>query len=213
MTQSKLNHYKATNDYNREISPGDPYYLNEFGICPTRIKKFKLKVRTRIVYRIELHYYDRIIFVKFYPKIQENNPDKFKLSGFNLSMTEKRKLINTVSVIVYEEIKKNDNQGYSFSFFGQIYDRDNLKNRKSSVRYSIYRKQVVNLFRSNSFKHTYVDSINFYLLTNGSNEVHDKNLQSIITFFREKPEILFTNMTYATLEEIKKFLLESSVNM
>ena len=91
-------------------------------------KIYKINVRPKLVYYIELDYYEHTVFIKFYPKIMESEPDKFKKVGMGLKIAEVRKLLYTCCVFVYKEIQMSPQK--VFSFVAQIYDRDNLLKRK-----------------------------------------------------------------------------------
>lgn len=122
------NHYKiGTPIYNQRYRQS--LEANEDPLSVLFAKKiYKIKVRQKLVYYIELDYYEHTVFIKFYPKIIESEPSKFKKVGIGLKIAEIRKLLYTCCVLVYQEIQMNPQK--VFSFVAQIYDRDNLLKRK-----------------------------------------------------------------------------------
>jgi hypothetical protein len=126
-------------------------------------KIYKINVRPKLVYYIELDYYEHTVFIKFYPKIMESEPDKFKKVGMGLKIAEVRKLLYTCCVLVYEEIQLSPQK--VFSFVAQIYDRDNLLKRKKSIRFSVYKKMVTTYFNDQDYIHFNLEAYNFYCIT------------------------------------------------
>ena len=126
-------------------------------------KIYKINVRPKLVYYIELDYYEHTVFIKFYPKIMESEPDKFKKVGMGLKIAEVRKLLYTCCVLVYKEIQMSPQK--VFSFVAQIYDRDNLLKRKKSIRFSVYKKMVTTYFNDQDYIHFNLEAYNFYCIT------------------------------------------------
>lgn len=162
------------------------------------LKQYKVSIRKKLVYLIEIYDYDGIEFLKFYPKIHENNPDKYQLTTIGLTYAEIRKLLNTCCKIVLHQFDSEKNKEPIYCFFGQWYSRDNQNDRLTAKRFNLYEKQVTTYFSHTSFKHFKIDPINLYCL--GS--VHNRK-------FEEQVGILLEKLSYKH-DFVAQFMTESA---
>ncbi len=153
-----------------------------------------------MIYLIELFYYEELTFIKFYPKIHENNPNRYKVCDIGLSNSEKRKLLNTCCSIVHDEIEKDKER--LFAFVAQIYDRDNEKKREISVRFSIYRKQVTTFFKLENYSHLMIKDFNFYCMAKASNKSFSKKIEAFITKAKKQESLVMEFITDRGRENI-----------
>lgn len=151
---------------------------------------------------IEIHYYERFAFLKFFPKILENSEDKFKQIGLGLKVGEIRKLIRTCSFLINSILEKNNQ--LNFAFFGQVYDKDDEKNRLVSKRFELYKKQVVTDFYSEKIRHLEFEMLNFFTVSLKSEKDFEEDIEHFIeyvkfhqdkfqSFMTKKAWELFTN--------------------
>jgi hypothetical protein len=163
-------------------------------------KIYKINVRPKLVYYIELDYYEHTVFIKFYPKIMESEPDKFKKVGMGLKIAEVRKLLYTCCVLIYEEIQMSPQK--VFSFVAQIYDRDNLLKRKKSIRFSVYKKMVTTYFNDRDYIHFNLEAYNFYCITRIENTTKFLPiLQELTDAVSQDNHLLNEFVTIAQLQE------------
>jgi hypothetical protein len=163
-------------------------------------KIYKINVRPKLVYYIELDYYEHTVFIKFYPKIMESEPDKFKKVGMGLKIAEVRKLLYTCCVLVYKEIQMSPQK--VFSFVAQIYDRDNLLKRKKSIRFSVYKKMVTTYFNDKDYIHFNLEAYNFYCITRIENTTKFLPiLQELTDAVSQDNHLLNEFVTIAQLQE------------
>jgi hypothetical protein len=194
------NHYKiGTPIYNQRYRQS--LEANEDPLSVLFAKKiYKIKVRQKLVYYIELDYYEHTVFIKFYPKIIESEPSKFKKVGIGLKIAEIRKLLYTCCVLVYQEIQMNPQK--VFSFVAQIYDRDNLLKRKKSVRFSVYKKMVTTYFNDQDYIHFNLEAYNFYCITRIENtEKFLPILQELTDAVSQHNHLINEFVTIAQLQE------------
>lgn len=195
---------------NRHYKIGSPIYnqrfrqsleANEDPLSVLFAKKiYKINVRPKLVYYIELDYYEHTVFIKFYPKIMESEPDKFKKVGMGLKIAEVRKLLYTCCVLVYEEIQMSPQK--VFSFVAQIYDRDNLLKRKKSIRFSVYKKMVTTYFNDRDYIHFNLEAYNFYCITRIENTTKFLPiLQELTDAVSQDNHLLNEFVTIAQLQE------------
>lgn len=171
-------------------------------IEPSRIKEFKVKVRPKIIYCVELFYYDEIIFVKFHPKLFETDSDKYKKVGMGLSTAEIKTFLNTCCKIVAQDFTKNS-KSHIYSFIGQWYDKDNIKARLLTKRFSLYKKQVTTYFSAETFMHVTYDLINFYCITSKNNKSLQPQLNKLFETLASHNSIIEDFMT----EKAKELIL------
>lgn len=177
----KLKYFHYTILKNSNLT-GIPYLSGTFQ--PTRNKQFKISIRKKLVYLIELYEYNEYSFLKFHPQIHQNNPDRYKITTMGLTYGEKRKLLNTCCRIILDEIDKNQKNSQIYSFFGQWYEKDNELERLFAKRFDLYEKQVTTFFSDDNFFHFKQKEINLYCLSTKQNKD-----------FREKVSILLENLT------------------
>jgi hypothetical protein len=157
---------------------GVPYASDSFH--PKRIKQFKITVRPRLVYIVELFNYDGYAFLKFHPKIHDSNPEKYQITNIGLKFGEIRKLLNTCCKIVLNEIEKEENANTVYSFFGQWYNKDNQLQRLSAKRFSLYEKQVTTFFSNDNFFHFKQKEINLYCLCSTKNTLFEDQVLQLL---------------------------------
>jgi hypothetical protein len=157
---------------------GVPFALDSFH--PKRIKQYKITVRPRLVYIVELFDYDSYVFLKFHPKIHESNPERYQITDIGLSFGEIRKLLNTCCRIVLTVIEKQDNIDTIYSFFGQWYDKDNKLQRLTAKRFSLYEKQVSTFFSNENFFHYKREEINLYCLCSIKNKQFENQVHQLL---------------------------------
>jgi hypothetical protein len=193
-------HYKiGTPIYNQRFRQS--LEANEDPLSVLFAKKiFKIIVRPKLVYYIELDYYEHTVFIKFYPKIMESEPDKFKKVGMGLKIAEVRKLLYTCCVLVYDEIQMSPQK--VFSFVAQIYDRDNLLKRKKSIRFSVYKKIVTTYFNDRDYIHFNLEAYNFYCITRIENTTNFLPiLQELTDAVSQHNHLINEFVTIAQLQE------------
>ncbi|MEY4895037.1 MAG: hypothetical protein RL751_1862 [Bacteroidota bacterium] len=193
-------HYKiGTPIYNQRFRQS--LEANEDPLSVLFAKKiFKIIVRPKLVYYIELDYYEHTVFIKFYPKIMESEPDKFKKVGMGLKIAEVQKLLYTCCVLIYEEIQMSPQK--VFSFVAQIYDRDNLLKRKKSIRFSVYKKIVTTYFNDRDYIHFNLEAYNFYCITRIENTTKFLPiLQELTDAVSQDNHLLNEFVTIAQLQE------------
>ena len=132
-TDVSFSSYHYTQQKNSDYSEGFPY-TNQ-GLKPDKIKSFKVKIRRKLVYIIELYCFGNYAFIKFHPKIYENSNDKYKLVGMDLRIGQIRKLLNTCCKIILREIDKNEDPSLVYGLIGQWYEKDNLQKRIVTKRF------------------------------------------------------------------------------
>ena len=124
-----LEYFKYTPLTNTKVDHQDP--ANQSEIIPDKKKGYKITVRSRLIYKFELFYYEHFVFVKFYPSKFQASADKYSRSNIGLKVAETRKLLNTCCKIVHLEMNKNENEDKIYAFFGQWYEKDNRLKRLS----------------------------------------------------------------------------------
>lgn len=187
-----FNSFKYGNPiYHTQKCDSDPTNIDPFGLKFKKI--YKISVRVKLKYHIEIYYYEHFAFVKFYPKVFESYPDKYKKVGMKLTIREKRMLLNTCCDIVYKEIKKTPS--IIFAFIAQVYDRDNVLNRLLTVRFSLYKKQVTTFFNSDDYVHFNYEPFNFYCITKIDEFTFIKRLQSLLDVLMTNEELSSQFMT------------------
>jgi hypothetical protein len=194
-------YYPLHLNFSKVLDQNDPLNIELYnGVF--KIDQYKVKIRSRIVYLIEIHYYERFAFLKFYPKILENSEDKFKQIGLGLKVGEIRKLIRTCSFLINSIVEKNNQ--LNFAFFGQVYDKDDEKNRLVSKRFELYKKQVVTDFYSEKIRHLEFEMLNFFTVSLKSEKDFEEDIEHFIeyvkfhqdkfqSFMTKKAWELFTN--------------------
>ncbi len=194
-------YYPLHLNFSKVLDQNDPLNIELYnGVF--KIDQYKVKIRSRIVYLIEIHYYERFAFLKFYPKILENSEDKFKQIGLGLKVGEIRKLIRTCSFLINSILEKNNQ--INFAFFGQVYDKDDEKNRLVSKRFELYKKQVVTDFYSEKIRHLEFEMLNFFTVSLKSEKDFEEDIEHFIeyvkfhqdkfqSFMTKKAWELFTN--------------------
>lgn len=194
-------YYPLHLNFSKVLDQNDPLNIELYnGVF--KIDQYKVKIRSRIVYLIEIHYYERFAFLKFYPKILENSEDKFKQIGLGLKVGEIRKLIRTCSFLINSILEKNNQ--LNFAFFGQVYDKDDEKNRLVSKRFELYKKQVVTDFYSEKIRHLEFEMLNFFTVSLKSEKDFEEDIEHFIeyvkfhqdkfqSFMTKKAWELFTN--------------------
>ena len=196
----------SQNNQSLYFNYGSPiYHQNKIGTDPSNSfflelkgkKIYKVKVRNKIKYFIELYYYEHFVFVKFYPKLLENDPDKYKKVGVGLTIKEKRKLLMTCCDIVAKEMFRDSDQ--IFAFVAQIYERDNDKKRLTSKRFQWYVKQVATFFNNVDYEHFVFEPFNFYSL----NKVSVPDLQQKIKWLFEQTELNVDLLNELITDEMK----------
>jgi hypothetical protein len=183
-----FSHLKNTNSKNVSLDLGDSFY-------PSGVKFFKIKIRKNLIYIVELYYYNEYVFIKFHPKVHENNPKKYQLIGMGLKNEEIRKLLNTCCKIVLYDIDKNSSSNFVYAFFGQWYDKDNRFSRLTSKRFSLYEKQVATFFSEDKFHHFKREIINFYSISSVENKNFVPQIKSLLTKLIFNEEIISLFMT------------------
>jgi hypothetical protein len=173
---------------NRFLSEKDPlnnlYYK---GI--KQIKRYKIKVREKITYYIDLHYYEKYVFLKYFPAKHESNPDKYKIIGLGLKITEVRGIMHTCIAIIRQEFKENNS--FHYAIIGQPYDKDDKLNRIESIRFSIYKKQISTFISAEKITHLNIPVINFYAISLKNKTEMESDLSNLFleidgaTFFEE----------------------------
>jgi hypothetical protein len=194
-------YYPLHLNFSKVLDQNDPLNIELYnGVF--KIDQYKVKIRSRIVYLIEIHYYERFAFLKFFPKILENSEDKFKQIGLGLKVGEIRKLIRTCSFLINSIVEKNNQ--LNFAFFGQVYDKDDEKNRLVSKRFELYKKQVVTDFYSEKIRHLEFEMLNFFTVSLKSEKDFEEDIEHFIeyvkfhqdkfqSFMTKKAWELFTN--------------------
>lgn len=177
---------------NRVIDQNDPINLHYFkGI--TRITKFKFKIRKKKVYTIELNYFSKFVFVKYYPSKLETSNNKFKVTGMNLTISEIRGILETCSQLILKEITINSD--YNYAFIGQPYDKDDIKKREVSKRFQLYNKKVASDFYSEKFKHYSHPTLNFYAISTKNDKDFMDDINKFNKHLEENDHILDDIMT------------------
>ncbi len=152
---------------NQFLTEEDPLNL-EFNKGIKQKKRYKIKVRKKIIYYIDLHYYEKYVFLKYFPAKHNNNPDKFKIVGLGLKISEVRGIIHTCTEII--KIEFSQNNSFHYAIIGQPYDKDDELNRIESIRFSIYKKQISTFISAEKLTHLNIPLINFYAIS-----LKDKN--------------------------------------
>ena len=191
---------------NVQVRKNDPMTSDQFGL--ERKKSFKVKVRNRMIYTVDIFYYEDFAFVKFHPNKFEASEDRYKMVGLNLTIEEKRGLLNTCCKIVANEFKKDENK--TFAFIGQWYGKDNKKRRKVTIRFSLYKKVVTTFFEPKKYAQISIDSINFFCLSTLSEKRLETNIQKLTGILYENQDTMLDFMTEATKDEI--FGVQTSSN-
>ncbi len=167
-------------------------------------KIYKINVRHKLVYYIDLDFYEHTVFIKFYPKIMESEPDKFKKVGMGLKIAEVRRLLYTCCVLVFQEIQMNPEK--VFSFVAQIYNRDNLLRRKKSVRFSVYKKMVTTYFNDQDYIHFNLEAYNFYCISRIENSAKFLPiLQELTDAVSQHDHLIHEFVTIAQLQEWERW--------
>jgi hypothetical protein len=175
--------------------------LLEQNIQADIVKSFKLKIRKKLVYIVELFYYQDFVFVKFHPKIHENNSNKYQLTGLGLSIAEIKGLLNTCCKIVLNDLDKNDGNNFIYAFFGQWYVKDNLANRVITKRFSLYEKQVSTFFSHENFFHYKQNVINFYSISPRTNKNFVTRIEQLLDYLTKERELVSLFMTEKAKDE------------
>jgi hypothetical protein len=171
-------------------------------------KIYKVAVRRRLVYYVEMDFYEHTVFVKFYPKILEAEPEKFKKVGIGLSTPEIRKLLFTCCKIVFDEMSISPEKVYAF--VAQVYAKDNTHKRKKSVRFSVYKKIVTTYFNEEDYIHFNMEAYNFYCITPNKNApTFIPILQKLVDQVSENNYMINEFVTIAQLQEWDRRLNES----
>lgn len=186
---------------NRRLTKNDPVNL-EFNKGISQIKRYKIKIRKKIIYFVDLTYYNKYVFIKFFPKKLEASPDKYKMIGLGLRLFEVRGIIDTCSEIIKLEMKANEN--YHYALIGQPYSRDNDLKKFHSVRFSIYKKQATTLFKSDKVTHLPFEMFNFYAVSLKSEKdmLEDLRLLSSEVDIKQFLEECLTNQGREKLNEL-----------
>jgi hypothetical protein len=162
-------------------------------------KEFKIRVRPKLIYIVQINYYSNIALLKFHPKLFEDHPDKYKRVDVGLTHSEKRGLLNTCCKIVYHELEKNNN--FHYGFFGQCYEKDDLKNREVTRRFDWYTKQVTTFFSDENYNHQKISIINFYCISKKKNSKFKANN---FLLFLEQENLIIEFMTAKIRREFWK---------
>lgn len=173
--QLKYCHYTPIKNSNLSNSIHSPYQKFQ----PNRIKSFKIKIKQRLVYIVEIYYFKEYAFIKFHPKLHENNINKYQIIDMGMNVENIKKLLNTCCKIILDEIDKSEHADMIYAFFGQWYDKDNLKERLVSKRYNLYKKQVTTFFSVENFSHYYLEIINFYCISPIENRQFIKQVEKL----------------------------------
>lgn len=65
-------YYPLHLNFSKVLDQNDPINIELYnGVV--KIDQYKVKIRLRLIYLIEINYYERFAFIKFYPKILENS--------------------------------------------------------------------------------------------------------------------------------------------
>jgi hypothetical protein len=184
--------YNLHLNFSKELDQNDPLNIELYsGVY--KIDQYKIKIRNKLVYLIELHYFEKFIFIKFYPKILENSDAKYKSIGMGLKISEIRKLIRTCSDLINRILKSNPL--FNFAFFGQVYDKDDEKGRLISKRFELYKKQVATDFYSEKIKHLEFEMLNFYTISLKTEDEFNADISSFIEFVKFNPNKFQSFMT------------------
>lgn len=122
-------------------------YSTSVDCLVTTSRKVKKKRRK---YQIELYHYDGFGMVKFYPKCQKNNPNKYKVRGmeigYSLNFVEIRKILMYCALVMKSYL--DDNPDHFIGYIGQTDNKDNLESnmRSESQRASIYDRYTSSIF-------------------------------------------------------------------
>ncbi|MBP5982313.1 MAG: hypothetical protein KA734_01215 [Fluviicola sp.] len=173
---------------------GIPQFNQDY-IQPTTVKSYKVAIRNKIKYIVELYYYESIVFLKFHPKVFENHPNKYQLIGMNLRISEKRGLLNTCCKIILDEIDKSNDEKAVYCFFGQWYEKDNRLNRMHTKRFELYEKQATTFFSNQNFFHFKQSLINFYAISPIQNNKVSQQINQLFDEMTKKDEIIGQFMT------------------
>lgn len=171
----------------------------------TGIKQYKISIRKKLVYIVELYDYNGFVFLKFHPKIHELNPDRYQITRMGLTHSEKRKLLNTCCLIVLDEIDKQPKEDIIYAFFGQWYDKDNQQNRLFAKRFNLYEKQVTTFFSIEQFKHFKFDPINLYCLSTIQNNKFKSLILDLLQTLSENQDFVARFMTKRAVDEYLNF--------
>lgn len=186
--------YEAHLLANKKITSDDPsniYFYKDV----ERIKTYKIKIRKKLIYKVELFYYKRFAFIKFHPAKMDNSPDKYKFVGVGLRIGEIKGLLYTCSNIVKDELQKYTD--YNFAFIGQPYDKDDKKQRRVAKRFDLYIKQVSTDFydENDGIKHFYIEDLNFYTIYKKDDKKFKKDVTKFIEYIKNNDSIMQDCMT------------------
>ena len=192
-------YYPLHLNFSKVLDQNDPINIELYnGVV--KIDQYKVKIRLRLIYLIEIHYYERFASIKFYPKILENSENKYKQVGIGLKIGEIRRLIRTCSNLIKSLLIQNSN--YNFAFFGQVYDKDDVKKRLISRRFELYKKQVTSDFYSEKIKHLEFEMMNFYTVSLKTEIEFNDDITSFIEyvkFHQDKFQALMTKNAWESL--------------
>jgi hypothetical protein len=166
-----------------------------------QIKSFKVRIRKRLKYIVELFYYQDFVFVKFHPKLYESNPNKYQLIGLGLTPPEIKGLLNTCCRIVLNDLEKNETRDIVYAFFGQWYEKDNVMNRIITKRFSLYEMQVSTFFTRENFKHFKQKEINYYSISPVRNKKFIEQNENMLDYLTARPELVSLFMTERAKKE------------
>src|SRR5690554_148826 len=197
--QPEYKYYHYSQQRNSELRNSS--YLSDRGLEPTKIKSFKIKIRKRIIYTVELFYYEDVVFIKFHPKLYESHPDKYQIIDVGLQLSEIKRLMNTCCKIVLNDLNKDDNSDLIYAFFGQWYFKDNQQKRISSKRFCLYEKQVSTFFSIKEFNHFKQKEINYYSVSLKSNQSFDKQNERVLDLLTRDEELVKLFMTETAVKE------------
>ena len=201
-SESQYKSFRYTLLKNANLS-GIPYTIDFFEA--TGIKQYKISIRKKLVYIVELYDYKGFVFLKFHPKIHELNPDRYQITTMGLTHSEKRKLLNTCCLIVLDEIDKQLKDDIIYAFFGQWYDKDNQQNRLFAKRFNLYEKQVTTFFSIEHFKHFKFEPINLYCLSTIQNNEFESLILDLLQTLSENQDFVAQFMTKRAIDEYLNF--------
>jgi len=194
----KLKYFKYTQQTNVDIDHRDP--ANRSEVIPDKKKEFKIKVRTRLVYKFELFYFNQYVFVKFYPSKLSDSDERYSKADIGLAIGEIRTLLNTCCKIVHHDMNRKENENCLYGFIGQWYEKDNRLRRLSTIRYSIYLKQTANVFFQDAYHHNWFEILNLYCLSQLEYEVHKNKVSGLLHFLASNPTLSMSFLTEAGKE-------------
>src|SRR5690554_8211649 len=84
--QPEYKYYHYSQQRNSDLRNSS--YLSDRGLEPTKIKSFKIKIRKRIIYTVDLFCYDDVVIIKFHPKLCESHPGKYRIIDVGMLLSE-----------------------------------------------------------------------------------------------------------------------------